>query len=249
MSDVSSKTIVVSVGLLGVSLVVCTLLGTSAYREAKAAANTIAITGSAERVITSDTAKWRGGFTRTVAVDQLKEGSAAMLADVRTVQAYLAKEGVADAEVTVDAVAIAPYCPSNPGEYGCDGRVSGYTLQQSLVVESKDVEKVTKLAKEAPNALIAQGLVFSGQNVEYYYGALADLKLDMLAEATGNAKARAQRIADSTGATLGKIQSASMGVFQVTAVNSTELSDYGAYDTSVKEKKVTAIVRASFGLR
>ncbi len=39
-----------------------------------------------------------------------------------------------------------------------------------------------------------------------------------------------------------------MGVFQVTARHSTEVSDYGRYDTSTKEKDVTAVVRMSFAL-
>ncbi|MBP9748691.1 SIMPL domain-containing protein [Patescibacteria group bacterium] len=249
MENTITKTSVAAAALVGLSLIVSTVIGTMAYSSAKASANTISVTGSAERVITSDTAKWRGGFTRTVPTEQLKEGSAAMQADLRIVLTYLKKQGFTDAEVTVDAVSINPYCPSDPGSYGCDGRVTGYTLQQSLVVESQNVEKVTTLAKEGTNALIGEGLIFVGQNVEYYYSKLADLKLEMLADATGNAKARAQHIADSTDAVLGRIQSASMGVFQVTAVNSTELSDYGAYDTSVKEKKVTAVVRAAFGLR
>jgi hypothetical protein len=249
MENTMTKTPVIAAVCIGLSMIVSTAIGTMAYREAKASAHTVSVTGSAERVITSDTAKWRGGFTRTVPVDQLKEGSAAMQADLKIVQGYLSKEGFTDAEVTAEAVAVSPYCPSDPGTYSCDGRVSGYTLQQSLTVESQQVEKVERLAKEGTNMLISQGLVFVGQNVEYYYSKLANLKLQMLADATENAKDRAKNIADSTGATLGTIQSASMGVFQVTAVNSTELSDYGAYDTSVKEKKVTAVVRAAFGLR
>jgi hypothetical protein len=40
-----------------------------------------------------------------------------------------------------------------------------------------------------------------------------------------------------------------MGVFQITAVNSTEISDYGSYDTSSIDKKVTAIVRASYTIK
>ncbi|MDP3244895.1 MAG: hypothetical protein Q8M83_04545 [bacterium] len=40
-----------------------------------------------------------------------------------------------------------------------------------------------------------------------------------------------------------------MGMFQVTAVNSTDVADYGFYDSSVIEKKVTAVVRAAFTLK
>jgi hypothetical protein len=40
-----------------------------------------------------------------------------------------------------------------------------------------------------------------------------------------------------------------MGVFQVTAPNSIDISDYGTYDTSSVRKQITAIVRASFTIR
>jgi len=42
------------------------------------------------------------------------------------------------------------------------------------------------------------------------------------------------------------LKSADMGVFQVTAVNSVDVSDYGSYDTSAFEKQITAVVRRSF---
>jgi hypothetical protein len=40
-----------------------------------------------------------------------------------------------------------------------------------------------------------------------------------------------------------------MGVFQITAPYSTEVSDYGMYDTSTIDKQITAIVKASFEIK
>jgi uncharacterized protein len=40
-----------------------------------------------------------------------------------------------------------------------------------------------------------------------------------------------------------------VGVFQVTSPNSTQVSDYGEYDTSTLEKDVTAVVNVTFSLR
>ncbi|MFA5160529.1 MAG: SIMPL domain-containing protein, partial [Candidatus Omnitrophota bacterium] len=42
--------------------------------------------------------------------------------------------------------------------------------------------------------------------------------------------------------------SAKMGVFQITPVNSTEISDWGMNDTTSLDKKVTAVVNASFSI-
>lgn len=46
----------------------------------------------------------------------------------------------------------------------------------------------------------------------------------------------------------GAVQSANMGVVQVMSVDSVEVSDYGAYDTSNIEKEVMVIVKATFRL-
>jgi hypothetical protein len=85
--------------------------------------------------------------------------------------------------------------------------------------------------------------------LEYYYNKLADLRLDLLTKATENAKERAQRIAQSTGAQINFLQSAATGVFQVTAKNSVDVSDYGVYDTTSIDKKITAVVKTSFSLK
>jgi hypothetical protein len=71
----------------------------------------------------------------------------------------------------------------------------------------------------------------------------------MLSEATKNAKERAESVAKAGGANIGNITSLSSGVFQVTSVNSVSFDDYGAYDTSSLEKKITATVKANFSVK
>jgi hypothetical protein len=44
------------------------------------------------------------------------------------------------------------------------------------------------------------------------------------------------------------MRSARMGVFQITPVNSTEVSDWGINDTDSLVKKVTAVVTVSFAI-
>ena len=52
----------------------------------------------------------------------------------------------------------------------------------------------------------------------------------------------------ATGGSLGKLRGVDVGVFQVTSPNSTEVSDYGVYDTSTLQKDVTAVVNVTFSL-
>lgn len=80
----------------------------------------------------------------------------------------------------------------------------------------------------------------------YLYSKLEDLKLDLLARATANAKERAKTLANAGGASLGNIMSASQGVFQITQPLSTETASYGMYDTSTVEKDVRCVVNVKF---
>ena len=242
--------------VLGIALIVSTFVGATYFLKAKRLGDTISVTGSTEKTVTSDTIKWTGNFTRQAGLDGLKQGSDQIKADLKTVQDYLKSRGIDDKEMTVQPPTVTPTCEGqNPmgwdkfGNQNCgSNRTTGYTLQQTITLESIKVDEVTKIAQDAQSAFADKGILFGSNNPEYYYSKLADLKLDMLEEATKNAQERAGRIVKSTGSAIGKLQSASMGVFQVTAVNSTEVSDYGAYDTATKEKKVTAIVRTTFSL-
>lgn len=59
---------------------------------------------------------------------------------------------------------------------------------------------------------------------------------------------RAAVLVDATGGNLGALRTVSVGVFQITAPNSTEVSDYGVYDTTTIVKDVTAVVNVTFAL-
>jgi uncharacterized protein len=80
----------------------------------------------------------------------------------------------------------------------------------------------------------------------YFYTKIADLKIDMLALATKDARNRAGKIAENAGSKLGELKSAKMGVFQITPINSNEVSDYGINDTSSIEKEIMSVVNCVF---
>ena len=63
---------------------------------------------------------------------------------------------------------------------------------------------------------------------------------------TQDAKQRAKAMLKATGDNVGKIKSVKMGVFQITPVDSTNVSDMGISDTSTIEKKITAVANVVF---
>jgi len=122
-----------------------------------------------------------------------------------------------------------------------------YRLTQNIEVKSKEVDKVTEVARQATE-LIDQGIELNSLAPEYFFTKLDELKIEMLAKATQNAKQRAENMVRATGNRIGFMRSAKMGVFQITPVNSTEISDWGVNDTSSLEKRVTAVVSVSFAI-
>jgi len=244
----NTKSVWGAAAILGLFLVVAVAVGGYAFYLARGLGNTVSVTGSAERVVTSDIVKWNANFSRTVSESEVKEGYQQMKKDLDIIRVYLKENGIADSQITIRPVYLNPMYEYD--KYSGSSKMTGYQLQQQVVVESVgEIKKITDLSQEAPAALAGKGLLFSTQNLEYYYSKFAELKVEMLTDATKNATERAKRIAESTGAKLGRLQSASMGVFQVTAVNSQEVSDYGYFDSSSIEKKVTSVVRAAFSLR
>ncbi len=232
--------------ILSTGLIVVALIVGATLHSIKVSDSTVSVTGSAQKIITSDTAKWYGSFSRTVGVDGLKDGYAQMKKDLEVTMAYLKECKLSGEMITVNPITVSPMYEGVA--YGGQGKLTGYVLTQQIIVEKNNVDDVRLAAQNSGN-LLNQNVIFTSSQVEYYYSKLDDLKLDLLADATSNAKERAERIAKSSGAAVGQLRSAGMGVFQITAINSTDVSDYGSYDTSAIQKKVTAVARTSFSLR
>lgn len=124
-------------------------------------------------------------------------------------------------------------------------KVDSYKLSQSIQITSKEVDKITELSRKSTE-LINSGVQFESMPPQYYYTKLADLKIQMLSLATEDAVRRAKQIAKSTGSSVERLKSASMGVFQITPLYSTEVSDYGINDTTSIDKEITAVVNCEF---
>ena len=255
--ETSSRSFLLSAIVLAIGLVVSVLIFTYAYRDVRQDVRTIDISGSAEKLVSSDTAKWSLSVSRQADAGNLNETVTQLTADGKAVSEYLQANGIKKEEITRQPPTITPVCDGqgstsydrsgNP--YCASSRLLGYALQQPMVIESTQVEKLTSLTQSAFSTLAARGVILTSAGVEYYIRDLNQVKMQLLSDATKNAKERAEKILQGTGASIGELQSASVGVFQVTAVNSTEISDYGAYDTAAQQKKVTSIVRASFKLK
>lgn len=206
---------------------------------------TITVTGSASENIRSDFAIWRGTFS--VEANTLVEAYAKLKSSKEKVNNYLLSKEFPQEKIVMSSINTATlYFNDNQGIP--TNEISGYRLSQDVSIESNDVDKIDNLSREATE-LINDGVEITSPTPEFLYTKLGDLKIQMIGRASKDAKDRADQIAESTGNSIGEVRSSRMGVMQINAKNSTEVSDYGINNTSSLEKTVTAVVNVSFSIK
>ncbi len=239
-----SKTLLPTIIIAIAVIFAAYFLGTSFKNRNQA--SSIAVTGLGTKDFVSDLIVWNGSFSKK-SMD-LKEAYAELGQDRQKIKEYLLSKGFTEKDIVFSAVDInKQYEYYNYEGGGSRSVFSGYQLDQSVTIESKDVQKVENLSRQITE-LINSGVELSSPAPAYYYTKLADLKIQMIADATKDAKKRAEEIAENAGGKLGKLKRATMGVFQITAQNSSD-EDYswgGTFNTSSKNKTANITIRLEY---
>jgi hypothetical protein len=225
-----------------VALIICALIMAAAWKSNNQSNQTISVTGSAKKSIVSDFAVLRG--TVSVQAPTAEGAFKALKAQVPVLIEFLKQNGFQDSQIQLAAQINSPIFETN-SQGVPTSVVKGYAYSQRISVESNDVQKIRQLSLDI-SSVIERGVYFTVEAPEYYYTKLAQIKIEIQAEAAKDASVRAERIAASTGRSLGPLRNARMGVLQITPENSNEVSDYGVNDVSSIEKEITAVVNASF---
>lgn len=227
--------------ILSVCIIIAFAVFGAFFYQTRAQTDTITVVGSASKEFTSDLIKWHIQISRMLDVANPIESYRQIKRDAQLLIELLMSNGIEEKEITLQPIA-------KDTIYGAMGGVQGYQLVQRGYILSANISKVESLALN-PDALFEKGLLLDYSNLEYFYSKLSDLKRELLAQATSDARGRAEEIAKGSGATIDKIVSARAGVFQITEPYSTEVSDYGVYSIATKEKDITVTVRATFSIK
>ncbi len=233
---------------LGLAIILSTYIAAYAFMNRYKSTENIHVKGLSQRNFTSDLIVWNASFTRTAPT--LQQAYRQIARDRNIVKKYLTKNGIKPKDLTFMAIDTKEkYHSYYDDKDNYHQEFVGYSLTQDFRVQSKDVEKVENISRKI-SELIDQGIYLTSQAPKYFYTKLDELKIEMIAEATENARIRAEQIAQKSGAHLGKLQNATLGIFQITGQYSDE--DYtwgGAFNTSSKEKTATVTVTANFKVR
>lgn len=229
--------------LLSASLIVSSFMWAGAIRNIKRVDDTLVVIGSAKRPIRADYMVWR------VTISSQQPTTQAAYKELKTwterVQAYLKAANVPETAITLNALETTPVPEVVAGRE--TGKNIAYKLTQRLEIRSSEVDRYSKLSRQITD-LINEGITLTSEPPEYLYNELGKLRIEMIAEATKDAKARAEAIAGSTGNRVGGVRGADTEAFQITPRNSTAVSNGGSYDTTSIEKDITGVVSVKFGI-
>lgn len=235
--------------IIGLSLIIAVFIIGNAYKYRSTTMETIVVTGLAEKDFNSDLILWSGSYSRK-SLD-LKSAYAALKVDESTIRNYLAGKGIGTNEMVFSAVEINKEFNYRQDESGrsLGQEFTGYSLRQTVKVESNNVDKIDQIARQVTE-LIETGIEFNSSAPAYYNTKLTEVKMELLAKASTDAKTRAETIASNAGSSLGKLKKATMGVFQITGKNSNEDYSYGgAFNTSNRNKTGSITIKMEFAAK
>ncbi len=204
----------------------------------------IEVTGSARKDILSDLVIWRASFT--VEDESLLNAQEKLKADREKVAAFLRAKGVAEFSLLPVQIREITARGRREEDETVTRRI-GYRLTQKLELKSTDLAPASALGTESA-ALLAQGIALVSEGLEFIYTKSSEAKVEMMAEATKDARARAEQIAGQGGRRIKELRTARMGVVQINPRYSSATSWEGNNDTTALEKTIITTVSATFAL-
>ncbi|WP_369753069.1 SIMPL domain-containing protein [Flavobacterium sp. WC2409] len=229
--------------ILSIAMVISAYLFSNAFQNRNKNNDIISVTGLGKKDFVSDLIVWNGSFSKKSST--LKDAYASLDNDREKIKTYLTGKGIQTTEMVFSAVNFNKDFETTYNENGTTRQqiFTGFTLTQSVNIQSKDVNKIEEISRQSTE-LINSGVEFYSSAPEYYYTKLAELKIKMIAEATKDASTRAKSIAENADASLGNLKKSDMGVFQIIGQNSSEDFSYGgSFNTSSKNKTATITVK------
>jgi hypothetical protein len=217
-------------------------LVTATIHDARHSRDTIVITGSARKPISSNRVQWSlsvdGSAPKPIAAAQrLRHES-------RMVVAFLRRAGI-PADAIEPQVVHSEQVVRRINKH--ETRTT-YHVYQGFDVSTPKIDVVESAATQL-GQLLERGVEVSAEPLAYISTNLEHAKLAALEAATREARHRAEILVDGLGGKLGSMKASSLGVYQITPRNSTDVSNYGVNDTSSRLKDVTAVVSATFAVQ
>ena len=203
--------------LLAVALALSGWFVGGGFVRARTADRYVTVKGVAERIVDADIGLWPLRLSATD--NDLGKAQDKIEAQRRAVMAFLQKTGLESADTEIQGLEVNDVL-ANPYR---SGQPSGdrFIVNTLLMVRSDQPGKIRDASQKVGELLSAGVVLSSGGGggpfggPTFVFTKLNDLKPQMLAESTANARKAAQEFARESGAKVGAIRRASQGVFEI----------------------------------
>lgn len=173
----------------------------------------VSVRGLAEREVDADLAVWNMSFL--MGENSLESMQKSILEKTEVIKKYLIKHGLEESDFTVKPAAITD---NSLNSYMDQTKITyKFVAQQTILVRSGKIEAV-KSAYADSLELVSAGIAVSqdyDSKVSYEFTKLNDIKPEMIAEATKNARTAAEQFAHDSNSKVGKIKKATQGLFTI----------------------------------
>ena len=241
--------------IIGIAIIITAMVLAGGFKNRNATLDSISVTGLGTKDFESDEILWSGRFGSRAMV--AKEAYDIITSDKEKVRRFFTSKGFAENEFSFGGVAFEKTyrtitIDSREGETRSEQVFDGYTATQSVSFFSKKNPALMKKIEnviDQTSELINSGIEFNPAPVQYTYSDLPSLKHNLIENGSKDAGERARKIVENAGGKLGKLKTASMGVFQITGKGSVEEDSFGGNnDTYSKSKTARITVRLEYGL-
>ncbi len=215
--------LIVAIGIIG---------GGYWIAKAKTADRYVTVKGVAEQEVTADLAVWPIRFT--VTGNDLIKIQSKIEENTVAIKQFVKSYGVDDELVMsrpdITDLRAQTYAQNNDAK-------ERYIINQSVVLRTRNVDAVSKMVSSLGD-LVKQGIVLNDYSgPRYIYTKLNDIKPQMIAEATRNARKGAEQFAKDSNSPIAGIRRANQGVFTILPRNGQD-----AYaEESEKDKTVRVV--------
>lgn len=202
----------------------------------------VIVKGLSEKEVKSDLAIWNLSYKNSE--DNLALLDKKMALDKNSIENFLLKAGFSKGEIASGGTDIVDKA-SREYSYSGDEKGPRYIMSSKIILRTDNVDLVSQ-TQEKIAQLIQAGVIVSGSPL-FYYTKLLDIRPQMIAEATKNARLSATQFADDSGCRVGSIRTANQGVFSISAKDSF-MNDSSSSDLSSIDKKIRVVSTITFSL-
>jgi hypothetical protein len=227
--------LLLALGLLGAGF----LVGRG-FEVGRSADRYVTVKGLAETFVSADLAVWPLRITATG--DDLGQVQGQIDTGLATITGFLREQGIAAEAIQPQRVEVTdllaqPYRPEGAGE-------NRFILAQTVIVRTEQVALVAALNQQS-GELIRRGVVLVDTGgPTYLFTRLNDIKPELLAAATRNARAAAEQFAADSGSAIAEIRRASQGLFEILARDPAP----NLFEPNQQDKKVRVVSTIEYRL-